>query len=181
MEPIFEEDNFICKADCEDLIFYHKNNCPKNETSQGIWNNRIVTSYNDNIKNLINSIHYKVLYRIQNFYGENEVYLQFSNLVYWGKGMELVPHADNFWIDDPQAFHHAHYRAYSSILYLNDSFKGGETYFPEYNYNIKPKTGKLTFYTSGAKHIHGVKEITNGTRYTMGMWFTKDPNHSILK
>ena len=43
------------------------------------------------------------------------------------------------------------------------------------------KTGKLTFYTSGAKHIHGVKEITNGTRYTMGMWFTKDPNHSILK
>ena len=179
MEPIFEQDNFISKAACKRLISYQKNNCPKN-MPKGYWNNRIVSSYDKSIKNLINSIHHKVLSLVQKFYNEDVLYLEFSNLVYWGKGMELVPHADNFWIDNPKKPHNYSHRVYSSILYLNDNFKGGETYFPGHNYSIKPKSGTLTFYTSGAKHVHGVKKVISGTRYTLGTWYTKDLNRSIL-
>ena len=180
MEPIFQQDKFITKAACKKLISYHKNNCPKDETSHGVYNNRTVNSYDDSIRNLTSSIHHQILSLVQKFYNEDVLYLAFSNLVYWGKGMELVPHADNFWIEDPKKPHYSSHRVYSSILYLNNNFKGGETYFPEHNYSIEPKSGKLTFYTSGAKHIHGVKKVTSGTRYTLATWYTKDLNRSIL-
>ena len=68
----------------------------------------------------INSIHHKVLSLVQKFYNEDVLYLDCSNLVYWGKGMELGPHADNFWINNPKKPHDCSHRVYSSILYLNN-------------------------------------------------------------
>ena len=111
------------------------------------------------------------------FYEEKNIYLEYTNLVYWGVGMKLEPHADNFWIDDPQKPHYTSNRDYSSVLYLNNDFTGGETYFRDYNYSITPKPGKLVIFTSGAKHIHGVTEILSGKRYTMATWYTKNINH----
>ena len=63
---------------------------------------------------------------------------------------------------------------------LNDNFQGGETYFPEHNFFIKPKTGRLAIFTSGSDHIHGVKKVLSGDRYTLATWFTKQKSKSLF-
>ena len=41
--------------------------------------------------------------------------------------MELDAHADNFFLHDPSAEHYTSHRDYSSVIYLNDDYTGGET------------------------------------------------------
>jgi len=179
METIFEQDNFINIEQCKTLINYQENHSP-NDMSKGFWDSRIVTSYDGQVKEIVDYIHNKIISACSKFYNEPTIYLEFSNLVYWGAGMKLEPHADNFWINEPQKPHYSPHRDYSSVLYLNDDFEGGETYFPDYNYCITPKTGKLIIFKSGAEHIHGVKEITSGKRYTMATWYTRNKNYSLI-
>lgn len=63
---------------------------------------------------------------------------------------------------------------YSSVLYLNDDYDGGELFFPEFNLTIKPKLGDLVTFPTNSMYIHGVKEVKYGTRYTIALsWFRK--------
>ena len=178
MKPIFEEENFLDPYTCKKLIEYQENNSP-NDMSKGFWQSRIVTQYDYDIKKITDIIHARIVISMMNFYN-HKVYLEFTNLVYWGEGMELGLHADNFWIDNPKEEHYTPHRDYSSVLYLNDDFDGGETYFRNSSYQIKPKTGKLVFFSSGSEHVHGVKKITRGKRYTLATWFTRDKNYAMI-
>jgi predicted 2-oxoglutarate/Fe(II)-dependent dioxygenase YbiX len=63
---------------------------------------------------------------------------------------------------------------YSSILYLNDEFDGGELYFEEIDLLVKPKANQLVFFPSGAEFRHEVKPIVNGDRYTLASFYTTD-------
>ena len=186
MKPIFEQENFLDPYICKKLIEYQENNSLNsknymNDMSLGFWESRVVGEgrYDDTIKNITNIIHNHIINLINNFYND-KVYLELTNLVYWGEGMELELHGDNFWIDDPKAQHPVSHRDYSSVLYLNDNFDGGETYFENSRYQIKPKTGKLVFFTSGPEHVHGVKKITRGKRYTLATWYTKNKIYAII-
>tara|TARA_R110000824_G_scaffold17577_14_gene71099 strand:- start:2605 stop:3063 length:459 start_codon:yes stop_codon:yes gene_type:complete len=59
----------------------------------------------------------------------------------------------------------------SSILYLNDNFKGGETYFKDGSF-FAPINGRMLYF-DGNYFKHGVKPITKGTRYTLAAWYKK--------
>ena len=65
---------------------------------------------------------------------------------------------------------------YSSIIYLNDDYEGGETYIglPGHELNdtiVKPKTGRLVSFR-GKDIPHGVNEVTQGTRFTLPAWYS---------
>jgi len=62
------------------------------------------------------------------------------------------------------------YHCYTSIIYLNDDFEGGETVVEEKS--IKPKEGLMILF-DGDKKTHSVNKITKGTRYTIPCWYTK--------
>jgi len=63
---------------------------------------------------------------------------------------------------------------YSSVLYLNDDYEGGELFFPEFNLTIKPKLGDLVTFPTNSMYIHAVKEVKHGTRYTIALsWFRR--------
>ena len=185
MEPnkpvAFETNNFITDYECKRLIEYQESRCP-NDLRAGFWAGRITDQYSTTIKPLIDDIHIKICYFIQQFYNE-KVYLEYSNLVYWGKGMDLPVHADNFNIHDLSTINNTKfkYRDYGYILYLNGDFQGGELWFPKYDdYKIKPTAGKLVFFTGGSKDMHGVTKITDGKRYTLTGWFTKTKSRSRM-
>jgi len=59
----------------------------------------------------------------------------------------------------------------SSIVYLNNDFEGGETYFEDGTI-FKPKPGRALYF-DGNYHKHGVKAINKGTRYTVATWYYK--------
>jgi hypothetical protein len=65
---------------------------------------------------------------------------------------------------------------YTTVLYLNDNYEGGETFINtvEEQIKIKPKTGSMVAY-NGHKLEHGVLPMT-AMRYTLPIWYTIKPD-----
>jgi hypothetical protein len=53
----------------------------------------------------------------------------------------------------------------SAILYLNNSYEGGELFFPNQNLLIKPEIGDLIFFEGDLNKPHEVKIVTKGERH----------------
>ncbi len=103
---------------------------------------------------------------------DEPLYSDTAQLVRWHEGIELAPHVDNMEPDGrPNISPH---RSFSSILYLNDDYEGGETYFPGHGIRIKPTAGALVVFGAGPEYVHGITRVTRGLRYTYAGWFTYD-------
>jgi hypothetical protein len=109
----------------------------------------------------------------------------------WRVGREQEPHIDYFkdhenndmgslygvgmndaFID--QFKENFHTKNYSTIIYLNDDFEGGELYFPQYdNLTLKPETGMMICFKGDSHHLHGVKPVQSGIRYTISIFWTQ--------
>jgi len=54
------------------------------------------------------------------------------------------------------------------IIYLNDNYNGGELFFPDHNFEIKPPAKSMIIFPGTENYMHGVKEVLDGpTRYVM--------------
>ena len=84
----------------------------------------------------------------------------------WEVGSSANPHSDNsdFEGNPTNGFDNL---KYVGILYLNSDYDGGELYFPEHNISIHPNAGSMYIFSGGVENIHGVTEITKGTRYSI--------------
>ena len=100
------------------------------------------------------------------------LYPDYTDLVYWPVGKSMEVHADSKYLDGSDG--KFPWRKISGVLYLNDDYEGGETYFPEQNVKYIPEAGHLIMFPSDLTHPHGVTEITKGDRYTLPIWFTDD-------
>ena len=189
MSKVFEKDNFLSEAECGLLINYQRSHCANDIDKWSLqdhdtnWSSRTVTLDkvdNDFVRRLVEIVHYKTSILCANSYNVNYVYPEFSNLVYWAPGMSLGVHADNMWIDDPEKPHYSSHRDFSMVIYLNDNYEGGKTFFNDTGYEIQPKTGKLIYFTSGKEDAHGVTEVISGHRYTFALWFTKNKERLFL-
>lgn len=71
------------------------------------------------------------------------------------------------------------WRDYSSIIFLNEEFKGGEFIFTDIDKNIQaeltPHCGHMVAFSGETPH--GVKALMSGTRCVMAQWMTLDPKH----
>jgi hypothetical protein len=115
--------------------------------------------------------------RIGEFYRlAREIYADTVQLVIWGEGIHMPPHADNANPDGSP--HGMHWRNFSSIVYLNDDYEGGELYFTALDRYIKPKAGMLVAFTAGFHHEHSVLKVTKGERFTMPAFYTFERNRA---
>ena len=176
---MIEIDNFLNENDIKILIDYYDNTFKRRLSRYSFWDERVLQCHSitkPKVRKLIASIQYKVIVKCCKFFDEECVYPDHTDIVTWKSGMELKPHVDNMHIYNPDLKHNTPHRDYSSIIYLNDNYEGGNTIFPNQNYKTTPKAGKLIVFPSGSSHPHGVTEVTSGIRYTLAMWFTKDIN-----
>jgi hypothetical protein len=96
---------------------------------------------------------------------ERKVRPNTSHAQKWDVGGFANPHSDNSDNHgEPNAFE---INKYVGILYLNGNYGGGELYFPDHDIEFKPTPYSLIVFPGGVENIHGVREITDGTRYTM--------------
>ena len=72
------------------------------------------------------------------------------------------------------------------IMYLNDDFDGGETYFPNIDQKVKPQKGKAAmFYNTGEdgavleKALHGGLDVSNGDKWICNKWIRRKPTNSV--
>jgi predicted 2-oxoglutarate/Fe(II)-dependent dioxygenase YbiX len=83
----------------------------------------------------------------------------------WEIGGFANPHSDSSDLDGN--LNSFQINKYVGILYLNDDYEGGVLYFPDHDIKIKPKSGDFVMFPGGIENVHGVSEITKGSRYTM--------------
>jgi predicted 2-oxoglutarate/Fe(II)-dependent dioxygenase YbiX len=69
---------------------------------------------------------------------------------------------------------HTPRRHYSTLLYLNSDFDGGELFFPDLHIRIRPTRGLLIGFPSHHGFVHTVEPVTEGKRYSIACWFTTD-------
>jgi hypothetical protein len=76
-------------------------------------------------------------------------------------------HTDNYMIDEENKSVINPEFAFdkSAILYLNDTYSGGELFFPNQNLLVKPEIGDLIFFEGDDIKPHEVKEIISGERH----------------
>jgi hypothetical protein len=55
-------------------------------------------------------------------------------------------------------------------IYINDNYSDGQVYFPERDYEIKPKANSLVMWAGNKHFIHGVKDPVTADRYTWTTW-----------
>ena len=60
------------------------------------------------------------------------------------------------------------HQKYTSVVYLNDDFEGGETVVE--TIAIKPEVGKIVTF-EGPKMHHGINEIKKASRFVVPVWY----------
>jgi len=77
----------------------------------------------------------------------------------WSAGMSGNPHID--------AIEKEPFIEYSSVIYLNDEYTGGDIYFPKKDFVHSPKKYSAIFFPGNDyEYLHGVSKIESGNRYT---------------
>jgi hypothetical protein len=70
---------------------------------------------------------------------------------------------------------------FSTIIYLNDpaDYEGGIIYFPNQNFEYKPRKYSAVFFPSaGSEYIHGITEVKSGNRHTALYMHTSIPEYA---
>ena len=62
-------------------------------------------------------------------------------------------------------------REVAAILYLNDSYDGGETYFPRQRLRFRAVAGDLLLFPANFCYPHESLPVSNGTKYVIVTWF----------
>ena len=175
------EHNLLSRAQCQLLIDCFERNRAGFAARTGsdywdgryIWSNSLPRTELDALRLMQQLRHYSTLRVMLRFSPGKFVYSDTAQLVCWPPGVELTPHADN--IEPNGTPNTTPHRAFSSILYLNNDYEGGETFFPGHQLRLRPRPGTLVLFGAGRDYVHGVTEVRSGMRYTYAGWFTFDP------
>jgi hypothetical protein len=153
------KENFLTEEESDYCINYHKENfninnknlCELHEKTEALNCMKILD--NENIKN----IYCKLNLFIKKI--NNKCSINFFQIVKWPEKKHQNQHLD---------FDH---HPYTSILYLNNNFIGGQTIVG--NTSFIPVKNKIICFR-GNKILHGVSEITKGIRFTIPCWYKYD-------
>jgi hypothetical protein len=147
---IIIEDDFLTIAETQSLISYFENN----EDKWRSWNGGYKLEFDATFAELGQMINSYI-------YPKFEARIHWGSIVRWSTHTSQPLHIDCDSGNAPTVL--------TSIMYLNDTFKGGQTYLEDGTI-FAPKRRRALFF-DGATIKHGVKEITEGIRYTLGLWY----------
>lgn len=148
------------------------------------WDNRVINTprvselFGPEIDALVFESTMKVKDFIIKEYGlEEDIIPDIVSLCRWFPGMEQPPHADDMTNSDVKGFEH---RVFGAIIYLNDNYEGGKTYYPTHGIEVTPKAGSLAVHPGDPEHLHGVTKIEGNVRYTIASFWTYDKTKSYV-
>lgn len=146
---IIIKEDFIKDEDVKKLFSFFENNKHNCMEWHGTQTLQLDNSFSD-LGNYIN-----------NYAKQFGAKIDWGKFVFWPKDSYQPLHFDN--ASDKTIL--------SSIIYLNDNYQGGQTYFDDKTI-ISPKEKRALFF-DGTKYKHGVMPITEGQRCTLAVWYKK--------
>ena len=174
--------NFLSKEEVDTLLDYAKSVDKWEAGGNEFWDNRslnaihIYNSMNKEVGKLLFNIRTRIQSVIVDAYNlDSLVYPDLTQLIRWFPGMEQPPHCDDMTNSEGNEwFAHRHYGA---IIYLNDDYEGGNTFYPNYSVSVTPQSGMLAVHPGDEEHLHGVSKIEKTTRYTVASFWTRDKEY----
>jgi hypothetical protein len=99
-------------------------------------------------------------------YNRFELKRLFGNIMH--KGALNEPHDDDgdVYPEKPAVEEH-----YSCVLMLNSDYQGGELYFEHHGVEVRLEAGDLIMFRGNAENLHGVRQVTDGTRTNVIIFF----------
>lgn len=169
-------DSILTKEECKYLVDFATDSPFWEGAGSKFWDSRVINYHNviasdKYAASLMMKVNSTCANLICETYGEKEIYSDTLQIVRWFEGMNQPPHADDMTNTETKGYDHRHY---GSILYLNDNYSGGNTYYPEHNIKIEPVAGTLAIHPGDPEHLHGVTEIFGGMRYTIASFWTRE-------
>jgi hypothetical protein len=172
--------NFLSKQEVSDILNFAKNTDLWSNVGSEFWDGRVVNAITIS-KNapalglFLNDVKERILKTAKESYGiETEIYSDILALTRWFPGMEQTPHSDNM---ENTPDHHRHeHREYGIVIYLNNDFEGGITFYPQHKFSITPEPGTLAIHPATTDHMHGVTKVEGAIRYTLTSFLTFDKN-----
>jgi hypothetical protein len=169
-------ENFISPEDAEALIQEQMNPSEINPYPE-YYSERFggtAFPYNKRVMDLLIKYGHKSndIHKQQNSF-INPIYVFKSFGSWWTPGTKGGLHLD---AQDPEPW-----IEWSTIIYLNSpqDYEGGIIYFPNQNFEYKPKQYSAVFFPSaGSEYIHGITTVTSGKRHTALYMHTSIPEHA---
>lgn len=172
--------DFINKEICKNIINQHKDEKEYSAVTDGEIKNfsklrKSFTAFLDEFSE--GSVAFKA--RIESIFTINKQNLETIQFTKYKKNGVYKAHYDAFEHEKNQK-----QRLYTFILYLNNDFSGGETFFNKLNLEVKPETGMLLCFSnciSETKYLnpfmeHESRTIKDGTKYILSTWATESIN-----
>lgn len=72
-------------------------------------------------------------------------------------------------------------RDYSTLIYLNEDFEGGEFEFTNLKVKIKPTTGTVITFPSDHRFLHAALPVTSGIRYCIVIWSLTESSFKLFE
>lgn len=173
--------DFLTPGECDRLLgmFDHVHGLVKHrKVGVDFWEGRIVymadvAAHDASAAEIMGGFQKRATAMLGEFYALTQpLWTDTVQLNIWEQGSCLPPHTDN---SNPNGTPHTTpWRDFSSIVYLNDDYEGGELYFTAKDRVLKPRRGMLVAFSAGYHHEHGVLKVTQGRRITMPAFYTFD-------
>ena len=148
----FDENDHLC----DDALPFHRD--------RNIHFNKIP---DPQIKNLLNYYARKNIVFIDHHFGTKTKEWGLMRMCRWLEGHFMNLHVD-------RQLEHDDTMDYSSLVYLNDNYTGGELFFKNEDGTeevFKMKALSCIVFDSGKSNGHGVKKVLGGRRYTIPSWY----------
>ncbi len=145
-------DNFLSQRECDFLINFYKSNEKNSFLFRDVY--PIYLDIND----------FKINFLVKKIETTSKLFnskIDWFEIVKWPINSKQDLHFDK--ASDETTL--------SSIIYLNQNFKGGQTYYED-STSIQPISGRGLFF-DGNFYKHGVKKVEKNTRYVVATWFKK--------
>jgi len=157
---MIEINDFLTKKECDYFINFHKKNfniLPDGvkkmyESAEHV--TEVISFPHLMDRDVFRNIFCKISQHIKNI--NKSLYINYCEIVKWRTLSYQGEHND------------FDYHPFTSIIYLNDNYNGGETIVDDIK--VKPKKGKIITF-EGKKLKHKVNKITKGIRYTIPVWY----------
>lgn len=160
-DNIYIYKNFVSESECQKLY----NHCISlsddqwNFKSKHEWFDGKVSAPTDELIFL-----YK---RISDLISPQYQMLPSLNLRRLQQGQDMYLHTDSIQSNDKHSYNSKdHTIQYGVVVYFNNNYLGGEIYYPNKNLEYRPEAGDLVIHGSQKDCEHGVKTVTEGTRYS---------------
>lgn len=173
---IKEIDVFLQEDAFTTIVNYIRSTEDWTPSSSALWDRRCIGAHHISDQKAIDAVFMlkdKALSElVATFEIEAPLYVELFNLVRTFDSTDTTPHSDSS--GNSGEDNGTSHRVYSSLLYLNDDFTGGNIWFPNQNLEISPAPNKFITFNSDFEHLHGVKAVSNGVRYNITMFWTHD-------